>query len=197
MSKASVLGGMVIGAAITWALMSDIPRHYLERTHADQALQQTPQAQPTATIPPIVPPVPLIPAVPEQPFPESGSTVSYFPPSSPSANLTVVAAKDGTDNCVVKLEDWNDGRPAIELFVRANEQASTSLVPLGEYRVKVACGAKWYGREELFGRGTKSSVSVASLRFWMDGNKLMGNTINLTQQVNGNFKTVAAALNRF
>lgn len=133
----------------------------------------------------------------EQAFPESGSIIQYQPPSGSTAKFTVISAQGRAENCVVKLETWRDGSPTIEIFVRIGEQAETQVVPLGEYRTKIACGKRWYGRNDMFGIGTVVSIGVAPLKFWQSSNMTYGNTLTLTKEINGNFKTRDAYFNKF
>lgn len=127
--------------------------------------------------------------VPEQQFPLSGSIIQYQQPKGETAKFIVISSKGRTENCVVKLESWLDGTPTIEMFVRVGEQAETQLVPLGEYRTKIACGKRWYGRSEMFGSGTVVSIGYEPLRFWKVDKNIYGAGLTLTKEINGNFKT--------
>lgn len=140
---------------------------------------------------------PLKSAAGEQQFPESGSIIQFQQTTSPTANLTVISEQGKTENCVIKLESWENGAPVIELFVRAGERGETQLVPLGSYRVKILCGVKWYGRNEMFGENNRVSVSATPLQFWQSGNLLNGQTLSLTKRIDGNFKTMDSYNNQF
>lgn len=141
--------------------------------------------------------IPPKPTTPELQFPESGSIIQYQQSNSTTAKFTVISNKDRTDNCVIKLETWNEGIPTLELFVRAGEQAETQLMPLGDYRVKYACGNRWYGRSEMFGRETQVSIGIQPLKFWKSGNTINGNILTLAKIINGNFKTNDSRFNKF
>jgi hypothetical protein len=145
-------------------------------------------------IPDIKPPQP---AVPEQPFPESGSTIQYQTSSPPTAKFTVISEQGNGENCIVKLELWNTKSPIIELYVRAGEQAKSDEIPLGAYRVKIACGQKWYGKAVMFGKRTSVSVGLKPLEFFQNGNTINGQTLNLNKRVDGNFQTDNSYLNEF
>jgi len=145
-------------------------------------------------IPPRMPPRSI---APDQDFPKSGSVIDYQKQSGDSAKFTVNSDQNGTENCVVKLDTWVGEQPVIEMFVRARERAETQLVKLGEYRVKIACGKHWYGREQMFGRETRVSVGQSPLRFWREGNTLNGSVLTLTKVIEGNFKTNDSYFNRF
>jgi hypothetical protein len=146
-------------------------------------------------IPPIIPPHS---DTPEQQFPESGSIIQYQQrPNGTTAKFIVVSAQGRTENCVVKLETWAEGLPVIEIFVRAGEQAETQTVPLGDYRAKIACGKRWYGRSDMFGVGTVISIGETPLKFWRAGNTTNGQILTLTKEINGNFKTRDAYLSKF
>lgn len=115
-------------------------------------------------------------AVPVMQFPVSGTTSLYQQNSDPEAKFIMIAEHGKSDNCLVKLEDWNSGIPIIEIYVRANEQAET-IVPMGEFRVRIACGENWYGRNEMFGKRTRITVGLKSLKFWQAENKTNGNVL--------------------
>lgn len=130
-------------------------------------------------------------------FPESGSTIQYQKITSPTGKLIVLSEPGKSENCVVKLETWDSGIPVIELFVRAGERGETQLVPLGKYRVKMACGEKWYGRSELFGRGNRVSIGATPLQFWQSGNTINGQTLTLTKRIDGNFRLTDSYYEQF
>jgi hypothetical protein len=127
-------------------------------------------------------------------FPVSGTTSFYQQNSNAIAKFTVNLEQGKSDNCLVKLEDWNSGIPIIEIYVRANQQAETN-VPLGEFRVSIACGEYWYGRNEMFGKGTRITVGVKS--FWQTENKINGNILTLSKTPAGNFRTVESYSGKF
>jgi hypothetical protein len=137
------------------------------------------------------------PSTPAQQFPESGATIQYQQNSTPLANLTVISEQGRTENCVVKLDTWANGIPVIEIFVRAGERGETQQVPLGEYRVKIACGENWYGRENMFGRSSRISTGTAPLQFWQTGNTINGQILTLNKRIDGNFRTIDSYQERF
>lgn len=175
--------------AVVWFFGEDITS-FLKSVNWTQ-----PQSAKTAPYtPPVIPPHP---SVPEQQFPESGSIIQYQQVSDVAARFEVISDQGRTDNCVVKLETWDSGLPVIEIFVKAGEHAETHLIPLGEYRVKYACGTRWYGRSDMFGNGTVVSVGVTSLKFAQQGSTISGNVLTLTKVINGNFKTNDSYFNKF
>lgn len=133
----------------------------------------------------------------EQPFPDSGSIIRYQKNSKATANFTVISGAGRQEHCVVKLETWKEGIPTFEIFVKAGERAETRLVPLGEYRVKYACGKHWYGRLDLFGSGTVVSVGSIPLTFTQQGSTTSGHELTLSKVINGNFKTNDSYFNKF
>lgn len=130
-------------------------------------------------------------------FPKSGTTIQYQRSTGANARFTVISGEGKTEDCIVKLETWEEGLPVIEIFVRAGEQAETQTVPLGNYRVKHTCGNQWYGRSEMFGKNARTSIGVQPLQFWQSGNTTHGNTLTLTKKINGNFKTNDSYFNKF
>lgn len=133
----------------------------------------------------------------EQPFPVSGSIIRYQKNSTATAKFTVISGAGKQEHCVVKLDTWKDGVPTFEIFVKAGERAETQLVPLGEYRVKYACGTHWYGRLDMFGKGTVVSVGTTPLKFTQQGNTTSGHELTLTKVFNGNFRTNDSYFNKF
>lgn len=59
------------------------------------------------------------------------------------------------DHCFVKFEDVWTGKTAAEFFIRAGMTLETKMIG-GNFRVKIAMGYKWYGREKLFGVNTRA-----------------------------------------
>jgi hypothetical protein len=51
---------------------------------------------------------------------------------------------------IAKLEDWNTGEFICWFLIRKGEYAGT-FVPPGTYRLKLACGERWFGEADLFG----------------------------------------------
>ncbi|MDD4912023.1 MAG: hypothetical protein PHP57_06970 [Sideroxydans sp.] len=133
----------------------------------------------------------------ELPFPSSGSIIRYQESSEDTAKFTVTSDQGKDANCVVKLETWQGGNPVLEIFVKAGDTAETQLVPLGEYRVKFACGKHWYGKIERFGRGTPISTGLTPLVFSQVGKTINGNVLTLTKTFNGNFRTNDSYFNKF
>jgi hypothetical protein len=183
---------IILGAglvALVWLFGSELSRFW-----KSLPLPSSPNEKVVGNTPPIIPPRPTAPV---QQFPESGAIIQYHLPSGTPARFTVISGQDRNDNCVVKLETWREGTPTLEIFVRAGETAETRAVPLGDYRVKYACGIRWYGRSEMFGEGTVVSIGETPLQFWQSGNKINGNILTLEKRVDGNFRTKESYFNKF
>jgi hypothetical protein len=54
------------------------------------------------------------------------------------------------------------------------------------YHFKFATGHEWYGERFLFGPDTVYSVADKPLIFSVDGDDVVGHTLELVKQVNGN-----------
>lgn len=181
---------LVVGIiALVWLFGGEISRYWKSISFSHQQNAKT-----AVSIPEIISPRP---SGPELPFPESGSIILYQKPTGETAKFTVLSAQNKAEHCLVKLETWNNNTPIIELFVKMGEQAETQAVPLGDYRVKIACGKHWYGRDEMFGRETAISIGETPLKFWKSGNTVNGNFMKLTKEINGNFKTRDSYYNTF
>jgi len=95
-------------------------------------------------------------------------------------------------NYFIKLEDSVTRQPVQTFFIRGG-QTMQSNVPLGQFVLKYATGNSWCGENDMFGTGTEFHKADAVLRFARqnsdDGYTMIGNTIELILQVNGNLKT--------
>jgi hypothetical protein len=95
-------------------------------------------------------------------------------------------------NYFIKLEDSVTRQPVQTFFIRGG-QTMQSNVPLGQFVLKYATGNSWCGENDMFGTETEFHKADAVLRFARqnsdDGYTMIGNTIELMLQVNGNLKT--------
>lgn len=130
-------------------------------------------------------PVPVFDA-PEQPLPRTGQirSLGQHDRQGVLAPLKIVTASKGT-NYYIKLVDAETRRPILVLFIRSGDTASVR-VPVGMYHFKFATGHEWYGERFLFGPDTVYSVADKSLIFSVDGDDVVGHTLELVKQVNGN-----------
>ena len=123
---------------------------------------------------------------PEEPLPESKIFERYtkiykyepLPPFKISSSAT------GT-HCLLKLYDSITNVPALSIFLRAGDETKVS-VPVGIYKVRLACGIHWYGEKYLFGPNTSYSELDSLMNFKVQGNELSGEEIKLIPQINGN-----------
>ena len=103
-------------------------------------------------------------------------------------------------NYFIKLEDSVTHKPIQTFFIRGG-QTMESNVPLGQFVLKYATGSSWCGEDDLFGNETQFNKADAVLRFdrqeFDDGYTMIGNTIELILQVNGNLKTSRIAREAF
>lgn len=79
---------------------------------------------------------------------------------------------------------------AFALFVRAGSKTEIK-VPLGNFEVRYASGQKWYGTTRLFGPDTFRTKVSASIRFYEDGDSVVG------QVTGGNLRTESIAASQF
>jgi hypothetical protein len=96
------------------------------------------------------------------------------------------------ENYFIKLEDYVTHEPIQTFFIRGG-QTIESNVPLGQFVLKYATGNYWCGEGDLFGTETQFNKADAILRFIRqdsdDSYTMIGHTIELILQVNGNLKT--------
>lgn len=130
---------------------------------------------------------------PEQPPPRTGQIRSLWRHGQDEvlAPLKIVTADNGM-SYYVKVVDSNTGRPKLILFVRSGETASEKI-PIGTYDFKFATGSKWYGENFLFGPNTLYSRADKPLTFSTEGNDVVGHTLELVKQVNGNLEETPIA----
>jgi hypothetical protein len=120
------------------------------------------------------------------PYPPTGRMEARRVPASKSdlAPLKVIAPV-GEQNYYVKFYDVRTGDPTLTLFVRSGETASAE-VPLGTYKVHIACGESWYGDAFRFGPGTLYGEGD-QLTFSREGDVQRGHKITLGKRVDGNY----------
>jgi hypothetical protein len=95
-------------------------------------------------------------------------------------------------NYFIKLEDSATHLPIQTFFIRGG-QTMESNVPLGQFILKYATGDAWCGENDLFGNQTQFNKADADLWFARqeshDGYTMIGHTVELILQINGNLKT--------
>jgi hypothetical protein len=64
-------------------------------------------------------------------------------------------------------------------------------VPFGSYRIKYASGQNWCGNEELFGQNTLLSEADQTFDFGIVGGQVVGYTVELIPQTQGNLSTTS------
>ena len=141
--------------------------------------------------PSVLPPK-LPPAVP---LPANG-TVKLYGFSEGIAPLTI-ATRSGGGHYFVKLRTVGTRELVAEVFVREGQQASIK-VPLGTYELTYATGRTWYGRKgDFFGPETRYAKADDTFTFRVDGNQILGYTIELYLQSYGNLETESMSAREF
>ena len=142
---------------------------------------------------PTVPPPKLLPAVP---LPANG-TVRRYGFSEGIAPLTI-ATRTGGGHYFVKLRTVGTGELIAEVFVREGQRASIE-VPLGTYELTYATGRTWYGPKAgaLFGPETGYAKADNTFTFRIDGNQILGYTVELYLQTHGNLETKPMSAREF
>lgn len=108
-------------------------------------------------------------------------------PGTVFAPLKLIGNREGK-HCLLRLEDWQTGVPALDVFVRNGEITETN-VAIGVYRAKIACGSTWYGAQ-LFGPDAPMSQLAKPVQFIRNANGgTTGMQISLTQRMGGNLKS--------
>lgn len=123
---------------------------------------------------------------PEKKLPKNGDKVDFCQYSGVLAPFKIVT--HGKEHHLVKLEDYHTGIIKFKIFVRAGQTVETEI-PLGSYKMKYATGYKWYGKKDLFGKDTIYSKSEDEFIFKIEGNQVLGHTVELYLQRDGNLRT--------
>ena len=100
--------------------------------------------------------------------------------------------KAGDTPAFVKVENVNNPKNSVTIYVRANKSA-TVHIKNGNYALKYATGNKWYGSKELFGSDTRyySADTTLEMTTSRSGNYIYYQTYTITLYtvVGGNLST--------
>lgn len=131
---------------------------------------------------------------PIQPLPENGQLI--IAPKEEKIMAPFSIKTSGVENHFVKLEDIKTNKTIMAMFIRSGNTVETT-VPLGTYKLKYAAGSNWYGEKELFGSDTVCSVANETFTFEVQGNQIVGNTVELILQSKGNLHTTDISISAF
>lgn len=145
---------------------------------------------PKATATQIAAKVTAVPATvrPSMPMPPNGDVTKYTYKRH-EAPFEVVTPLGYEYYYIVLSESTNSRLKVISVLIHPGSRIEIE-VPLGKYKMFYATGEKWYGRTALFGEETKYYQADDILRFYADGDSIMGHTIELIKQVGGNLETM-------
>jgi len=109
-------------------------------------------------------------------------------------------------NYLIKLVNVDNVKDQIWIYLKGGDSYSTK-VPVGTYNFRAATGTEWYGREALFGSGTrffrlrpKGGAAVnaqQTLQFRKERNRITGMTISLKGVADGNMEQEAMTRSEF
>ena len=118
--------------------------------------------------------------------PANGTLSHNYDPYSSNTSVLEVQLPTYKDNTYyyIKLVNPTTDETVQSIFLHPGESKEFN-VPCGKYKLKYACGDKWYGYEHLFGPDGGYSKSDELLEFTYE----YGHTITLTPVYNGNFST--------
>ena len=70
-----------------------------------------------------------------------------------------IVSREGQGHWVVKVFDATNSNLVCWFFIQQGQSAETPI-PAGTYRLKLACGQRWYGEKHLFGpRASYSAIA--------------------------------------
>ena len=126
--------------------------------------------------------------------PDNGYFVN-FNKGKAKAELTI-KTPPGDSYYYILLKNPTSNATEMSLFVHPNSAADIK-VPLGDYKMFYASGKEWYGTKYIFGPKTIYSKADDTFRFYMQGNDIVGHTVTLIEQVDGNLHTSIATKSDF
>ena len=131
------------------------------------------------------------------PIPHTGVIRALWPQGSETvlAPLNVVTSRNGP-NYYIKMVNVQGGEPTLLFFVRSGETASVKI-PTGTYIFKYASGERWHGNKYLFGRDTHYGRLGEKFALRVEGDRVLGRTIELIEQAAGNLRDVAISPQEF
>lgn len=106
-----------------------------------------------------------------------------------------IETEPGT-NYFIKLVDADTGNTAVTVFVQGGQSVSTK-VPLGIYEFRYASGENWYGENNLFGPQTVYMKANDRFSFHRNGQEIVGHTVTLINQIDGNMHTQVINKSKF
>jgi hypothetical protein len=118
-------------------------------------------------------------------LPPNGET-HYYQQAEAIAPFGISTAPN--TNYFIKLVEKTTGNVALTIFVRGGQSVNIK-VPLGSYEFRYASGTNWYGEEQLFGSRTVYTKANTIFDFYRNGPQIMGHTVKLIKQVDGNLQT--------
>lgn len=140
----------------------------------------------------------LIPEVQPQLLPKTGDSrlsMEYIFAEKQAPLKIVTPARAG--HHLVKFTDSRTEKEVARFFIREGETLEAKM-PLGSFNLRYAYGHAWYGHENLFGHGkTKCARSDDSFDFYIEGDRIAGNEIQLIKQLNGNLETEPIDIDEF
>lgn len=126
-------------------------------------------------------------SVPRVPVPTNGEVTKYTFREH-KAPFEVKVPMGGEYYYIVLTESSNKKLKVLSLFVHPGKTVEVE-VPLGTYRMFYATGAEWYGKTALFGQDTNYFEADDDFRFYVSGDNIMGHTVTLIKQYDGNLET--------
>lgn len=130
---------------------------------------------------------------PELPLPKNGK-VKYFTKKKAIAPLKIDTKY--SDNYYLKLEEIHSQKTIMTIFIRGGQSVNVD-VPLGSYYLKYAVGDKWYGEKFHFGPYTSYYKALDEFIFEIQGEQVLGYTLELYKQAGGNLREGIINVNEF
>ena len=141
----------------------------------------------------------------EKTFPSNG-TVNYFISKSTVDNAInnqdygplSIKVPIGSDNYYILLKKRSGGSNSkyLSIFIHPGKTVETK-VPFGDYDLYYATGEIWYGEDYLFGPNTEFYQADNVFKFYLQGDHMIGSTVELIKQQFGNLDTKSASADDF
>lgn len=107
-----------------------------------------------------------------------------------------IVTPSGGGNYFIKLVEADSGEPVLTAYIDSGGTLELD-VPTGSYRIRYAVGDTWYGPSELFGKDTGRFEADDTFDFRIEGDRVIGHTIELIKQQGGNLDTKSLPAGEF
>lgn len=190
-SPATSAGGIgLVGKVFWFGLAAIIAWFIFAGPETSTTASRQGPSQPSSSVPARTPVETSVPALQNLPPPVTQSPGVLWNRTGRRLQAPLSIRTGSGANYYIKLIDENTGSDAVAIYARGGHALNVEI-PLGSYRVRYASGETWRGEQALFGPGNHTQYSEAGtvFHFRIEGNRVLGYTIELIAQRGGNLPT--------